>query len=70
MTQSDQLSSIMRAIKVGDTLKLRLFRDGGYREVAYVLPERPLLPGDLPENGSVTPMPRPDTKALMRRLLR
>jgi S1-C subfamily serine protease len=70
MTQSDQLTSIMRAIKVGSTLKLRLFRDGEYREVEYALPERPLLPGDLPENGSVMPSPRPDTKALMRRLLR
>jgi hypothetical protein len=26
-----------------------VFRDGATREVAYTLPERPLLPGDLPE---------------------
>jgi len=68
MTQPDQLASVMRAIKVGSTLKLRLFREGNYRDVEYTLPERPLLPGDLPEVGTVTPTPRPDTKALMRRL--
>jgi len=39
---------MMRSLKVGGTLELRLFRLGKYREVEYVLPERPLLPSDLP----------------------
>jgi hypothetical protein len=39
----------MRALKVGDTLSMAVFREGETREVSYTLPERPLLPGDLPE---------------------
>jgi serine protease Do len=63
MNSPDRLASTMRAIKVGSTLKLRVFRDGGYREVEYKLPERPLLPGDLPEAGTFTPAPSPNTKS-------
>jgi serine protease Do len=70
MSQPDHLAAAMRAIKVGSTLKLRLFRDGGYREVEYKLPERPLLPGDLPDGGTVMPAPVPDSKAQMRRRVR
>ena len=70
MNQPDQLSAAMRAIKVGSTLKMRLFHEGAYREVEYKLPERPLLPGDLPDNGTFTPIPVPDTKAKMRRRMR
>jgi serine protease Do len=43
------LGALMRGLKVGSTLKLRLFRDGKYKDVQYVLPERPLLPADLPD---------------------
>jgi hypothetical protein len=39
----------MRGVKVGDKMKMSVFRDGETREVVYTLPERPLLPGDLPE---------------------
>jgi S1-C subfamily serine protease len=70
MNQPDQLSAAMRAIKVGSTLKMRLFHEGAYREVEYKLPERPLLPGDLPDNGTFTPTPVPDTKTKMRRRMR
>ena len=38
----------MRALRVGADLTLRVFRAGSYREVRYTLPERPLLPGDVP----------------------
>jgi putative serine protease PepD len=70
MNQPDRLAAAMRAIKVGSTLKLRLFREGSYREVEYKLPERPLLPGDLPDNATYTPAPQPDSKAQMRGRLR
>jgi S1-C subfamily serine protease len=49
-----QLASIMRSLKVGSRLDLRVFRDGETRDVAYALPERPLLPGDLPEEQQAT----------------
>lgn len=63
-TDADKIAPMMRALKVGDTLTLSVFRDGETRKVVYVLPERPLLPGDLPEEqaGSQQPlvMPRRD----------
>jgi len=44
----EAFAEAMRALKVGADLKLRVFRDGSYRDVQYALPERPLLPGDVP----------------------
>ncbi|TMA23030.1 MAG: PDZ domain-containing protein, partial [Deltaproteobacteria bacterium] len=61
----DNLARLMRSLKVGGTLKLRLFRQGKYWEVQYVLPERPLLPSDLPSecdssssSGTLAPLMR------------
>ncbi|MBI3528174.1 MAG: trypsin-like peptidase domain-containing protein [Betaproteobacteria bacterium] len=48
-TDAEKIAPIMRALKVGSTLKMSVFREGETREVTYTLPERPLLPGDLPE---------------------
>jgi S1-C subfamily serine protease len=48
-TDVDKIAAMMRTLKVGGTLKMSVFRDGETREVTYTLPERPLLPGDLPE---------------------
>ena len=48
-TDADKIAPIMRGVKVGDKLKMSVFRDGETREIVYTLPERPLLPGDLPE---------------------
>jgi len=41
------LSEAMRGLRVGTELRLRVFRDGKYRDVRYALPERPILPGDV-----------------------
>jgi serine protease Do len=70
MTTPDHLANVMRAAKVGGTLKLRLFREGKYFEVEYKLPERPLLPGDLPDNATDMPAPQPGNKAQIHRRLR
>jgi len=48
-TDAEKIAPIMRGLKVGTTLTMSVFRDGESREVVYALPERPLLPGDLPE---------------------
>ena len=48
-TDAEKIAPIMRALKVGSTLKMTVFREGETRDVTYILPERPLLPGDLPE---------------------
>src|SRR5262245_15327674 len=41
------LSEAMRGLRVGTELRLRVFREGTYRDVRYALPERPILPGDV-----------------------
>jgi serine protease Do len=56
LTSAERLIEAMRALKVGDTLRLRVFRDGEYSDVEYVLPERPLLPGDMPGQSSLAPL--------------
>ena len=56
-TDPQKLAPIMRSLKVGSPVKLTLFRDGETREVEYVLPERPLLPGDLPDEQAGTQLP-------------
>ncbi len=43
-----RMTEAMRELKVGDTVRLTVFRDGRTREVECTLPERPLLPGDMP----------------------
>ena len=71
MNDVDKLSAIMRGLKVGSTVKLRLFRQKQYVDVQYMLPERPLLPGDLTDTGgSGERMPRYDGKADMTHRLR
>ena len=48
-TEAEKIAPIMRGLKVGATLTMSVFHEGETREVIYTLPERPLLPGDLPE---------------------
>ncbi len=42
------LADAIRDLKVGATVQLTVFREGHTREVECTLPERPLLPGDIP----------------------
>jgi len=56
---SERIAPIMRGLKVGDTLSMSVFREGETREVSYTLPERPLLPGDLPEEQQGPPIVSP-----------
>ncbi len=66
LTASERVVQVMKGLKVGDTVRLTVFRDGDYREMEYVLPERPLLPGDLPE-GTVAPAAGGTLQRLFRR---
>jgi S1-C subfamily serine protease len=50
MTTTENLTQVMRSLKVGANVKLRVYRDGKYRDLHYTLPERPLLPSDLPSD--------------------
>ena len=56
LDSADALEEAMRALRVGASLGMRVFRAGSYRDVQYVLPERPLLPGDVPGNRSLAPV--------------
>jgi S1-C subfamily serine protease len=51
----EKVLQVMRGLKVGETIKLTVFRDGEYHEVEYPLPERPILPGDVRGQGPVAP---------------
>ncbi len=68
MNDPEKLAGIMRALKVGSQLKLKLFRQGKYLDIDYKLPERPLLPGDLPEGGTFAPLPLPGRSDASRRI--
>jgi S1-C subfamily serine protease len=52
LNNPENVVSVMRGLRVGNTIRLRLFRRGEYRDVSYVLPERPLLPGDIPDGDA------------------
>jgi putative serine protease PepD len=43
----EDVARVVRQLKVGDTVRLTTVRDGQPRSVEYVLPERPVQPGDL-----------------------
>jgi serine protease Do len=51
VADSEGLATAMRSLKVGTRLRLEVFREGTYLDVEYDLPERPLLPGDIPSEG-------------------
>ena len=55
LTSEERLLEAMRAAVVGDTLRLTVYRRGEYLDLEYVLPERPLLPGDLPGQSTLVP---------------
>ncbi len=63
----ETLFEAMRGLAVGQTVTLRVFRDGKDRVVEYALPERPLLPGDIPERATVAPFDGADTRPVAPR---
>jgi serine protease Do len=50
----EKFEEFTRSLKVGDTVELTFFRDGETQIVALLLPERPILPGDLPPDNRRT----------------
>jgi serine protease Do len=52
LDDSDKMANLIRSLKVGDKVQLTLYREQKTRTVEFVLPERPILPGDLPAGGS------------------
>jgi S1-C subfamily serine protease len=52
----ENFPKIVAELRVGNRLRVELFRDGQHREVSYELPERPLQPGDVPDSLQVFPV--------------
>ncbi|PYT04710.1 MAG: hypothetical protein DMF60_14415 [Acidobacteria bacterium] len=52
LTSANKVVEALRAVEVGSSLCMTVFREGKYVSVNYTLPERPLLPGDLPGQGA------------------
>jgi serine protease Do len=49
-----RFAEMVSSLKVGDTVRLTLYREKHVRQVMFKLPERPLLPGDLRTSTSNT----------------
>lgn len=47
LTSAAKVIEALRAVEVGASVSMTVFREGKYINVKYTLPERPLLPGDL-----------------------
>lgn len=56
LSSIDKVAEALKAVEVGTTVSMTLFRDGKYFDVKYRLPERPLLPGDVSSEGAVAPL--------------
>ncbi len=52
----EALLQAMSELTVGDPVRMKVFRSGDYRDVEYTLPERPILPMDIPGQGAILPL--------------
>ena len=52
----DTVTEALQGLEVGANVRMTIFRDGKYVDVNYRLPERPLLPGDVPGQGVAAPL--------------
>ena len=51
LDETEKFAQFVRALKVGDTVHLTLYHEGTTRQVEFSLPERPILPGDVPPDS-------------------
>lgn len=54
----EKFTQLVRELKVGDTVRLALYYEGKTRHVEFLLPERPILPGDVPPDSRRTLAPQ------------
>ncbi len=50
LDDSEKFLKVVRSLKVGDKVTLSLYHEMKTRNVEFTLPERPILPGDLPSD--------------------
>jgi len=48
VTSPEAMLEKLKSLSVGSVLSMKVFRQGKFLDVKYPLPERPLLPGDVP----------------------
>jgi putative serine protease PepD len=51
LDETEKFAQFVRTLQVGDTVHLTLYHEGTRREVEFSLPERPILPGDVPPDN-------------------
>jgi serine protease Do len=66
LSDGEALGRAIATLKVGETVRLKLFRDKEVRQVEMVVVERPLLPGDVSPRRTVAPVGSGSTEGLPR----
>jgi serine protease Do len=67
LDDTEKFAQFVRTLKVGETVHLTLYHDGTTRQVEFTLPERPILPGDVPPDGRRALAPLRHRRALLQR---
>jgi len=67
LDDAEKFAHFVRTLKVGDTVRLTLYYDGITRQVEFTLPERPILPGDVPPDGRRALAPLRSRRAPLQR---
>jgi S1-C subfamily serine protease len=68
LDDAGKFAHFVRTLKVGDTVRLTLYYDGTTRQVEFTLPERPILPGDVPPDSRRALAPLRSRRAPLQRL--
>ena len=66
LDETEKFVQFVRTLKVGDTVHWTLYHEGTTRQVAFSLPERPILPGDVPPDSRRTLSPQRSRRAPLR----
>jgi len=56
LSSPEKLIEAFKSVTVGSVITLTVFRQGKYLDFKYALPERPLLPGDVPGEQLALPV--------------
>src|SRR5207245_4769407 len=67
LDDTEKFTQFVHTLKVGDTVHLTLYHDGTTRQVEFTLPERPILPGDVPPDGRRARPPLGQRRAPLQR---
>lgn len=58
VSSPENMIEALKGVKVGGPISLNIFRDGKELTIGYVVPERPLLPGDVGGQNVSSPLPK------------